>query len=368
MQIGNRKSWVLLGVAVAAMISILVLLSFVLLIRKQPEAASQIWRIGTPVADVEFSVDGQLLAVGRVDGEIELRRVRDGTLVRKLAGHSGEVATLTFSPDGRMLASGGEDAVVRMWRVTDGALLYSLTGHKYFVKSLSFSPDSQILASGGNDGIILLWNVSKGQLSKALSASARNLSSSEAPTTYILYLAFSQDGKTLLAGDDQHGVQMWHLVIRAGEVEAVRPETRATLSIDKAVGYPPDIALSMNLELVASPDNNGNVIHVWQLHDGHVLHLLGSLYGPPRGHKSDISRVVFSPDDTLLASGGASCAPGCSTDEQDFSIRIWKVSDGVEEARLEGHSGDVSSLSWSPEGSLLASGSDDGTVRLWQVK
>ncbi|MDQ5823713.1 MAG: WD40 repeat domain-containing protein [Chloroflexota bacterium] len=357
----------LLGVAVAALLSI-IFSSFVLLTRKQPEAISQTWRIGTPVADVEFSVDGQFLAIGRVDGEIELRRVQDGTLVRKLTGHSGEVATLTFSHDGHMLASGDQDAVVRMWRVTDGALLYSLTGHKYFVRSLSFSPDNQILASGGNDGTIQLWNVSKGQVSTALSASARKLGSPESPTTYILYLAFSQDGNTLLAGDDEHGVQMWHLVIRAGEVESVRPETKATLSIDKTVGYAPHIAVSTNLELVASPDNNGNVIHVWQLHDGQVVDLLGSLSGLSRGPKSDISRVVFSPDDTLLASGGATCAPGCSSRNDDFSIRIWKVSDGAEKARLEGHSGDVRSLSWSPDGSLLASGSADGTVRLWQVK
>jgi len=70
-----------------------------------------------------------------------------------------------------------------------------------------------------------------------------------------------------------------------------------------------------------------------------------------------IYALAFSPDGTRLASGSL-----------DHTIRIWDVATGEGRATLTGHAGRVMAVTFSPDGKSLASGSWDETIRLWEVK
>ena len=83
---------------------------------------------------------------------------------------------------------------------------------------------------------------------------------------------------------------------------------------------------------------------------GEELSLLGHTYG--------VLSMSFSPDGTTLASGGG---------WNDNTVRLWDVATATHKATLTGHTDWVNSVSFSPDGTTLASGSRDNTVRLWDV-
>ena len=74
------------------------------------------------------------------------------------------------------------------------------------------------------------------------------------------------------------------------------------------------------------------------------------------GHRGTVFSVAFSPDGTRLASGSG-----------DSTVRLWEVATGTQVRELSGHGGAVFSVAFSPDGTMLASGSRDATVRLWDI-
>jgi WD40 repeat protein/subtilase family serine protease len=88
---------------------------------------------------------------------------------------------------------------------------------------------------------------------------------------------------------------------------------------------------------------------LWRVSDGALVRTL-------TGHTSGVYSVAFSPDGSLIASGSG-----------DATIKLWRVSDGALVATLTGHTDWVYSVAFSPDGSLIASGSYDRTIRLWRV-
>ena len=107
---------------------------------------------------VKFSPNNQFLASGGYHGDIKLWDASGWRLHGTLRTHTGTVQDIAFSNDGRTLASASHE-VVHLWDVDSGAQLAELQGHSGWVNALAFSIDRTTLVSGGEDGTLRFWDV-----------------------------------------------------------------------------------------------------------------------------------------------------------------------------------------------------------------
>ena len=107
---------------------------------------------------VEWSPQGDRLAISTLRGMIEIIGASDGAVLASLVGHSGRVNSIAWSPDGRRLASAGLDHALRLWDTATGFPCLTIQGHDDAINAVAWSPDGNRLASGSTDKTIKLWD------------------------------------------------------------------------------------------------------------------------------------------------------------------------------------------------------------------
>lgn len=298
-----------------------------------------------------------------------------------LRGPTDGVTQVVISEGSDIVAASSLDATVWLWRVSDGSLVHSLIGHTDGVQSLALSPDGTILASGSSDRTVKLWRVDNGSLVRTIRGSFIGR---------VLRVVFSPDGSLFAMADDRCFVQirrtnsgvLWQtlaqpncLAYLEGTVSAwgltfspdgeylltgeSRPCCGGSLQQWAVDEYrPPATLLDYDLrfrDFTYSPD--GSMLAV-AFEGSPVFWLINTEGGDPirtfEGHAYQVNSLTFSPNGELLVSGSG-----------DQKVRIWRVEDGALLYTLEGHVDEVNSVTFSPDGSTIASGSEDGTVILW---
>lgn len=329
------------------------------------------------VLTVAFSPDGKLLATGDVNHEVQLWRVADGQLLLTFTMQQGWIWSVAFSPDGKLLASSANQSV-QLWDVQSRELVQSLNGYSDRVFSVAFSPDGQLLATGSEDQWVRIWEWRTGTLRHQLSGHTDEVRS-------VAFAPQAQNSQrlTLASASYDGSVRLWDAV--SGECAQVLPGATKlrsvafspdgkTLATGGAAGYLQlwqikpsgakrwqrcsdkelfnaqqpirSVAFSPDGRTLASGSDDGKVWR-WNYHTGEVLKVLS-------GHTSWISAIAFSVDH-LLASGS-----------EDRTVRLWY--NNLCQRQFQGYSNGIWSVAFNPTGNLLASGSQDRRVRLWSAK
>ncbi len=289
------------------------------------------------VDSVHFSPDGRRVASGAAytDNVVRVWEPLTGKEVARLRGHTSGIEVLAYSPDGKLIASGSQDGTVRLWGAATGREARRLEAKDGMVYAMAFAPDGKTLASGGKKAIHL-WDVGSG----------KELRSFANPGEFILRLAFSPDGKLLATrGVDEKEVRLW---------DVARGEQVRRLAVP-AAGCP-SLVFSPDGRLLAVGGDNGSV-SLWDVVTGEEHQTLAVPLRP--GEALRVFSAAFSPDGRALAVGYG---------EGDHSVRLWELASGQVRARFQGHRGGVGSLAFSPDGTLLASGGTDRLITVWDAR
>jgi WD40 repeat protein len=196
--------------------------------------------------------------------------------------------------------------------------------HNGFIYGVAFSPDGKTLVAGSY-AVVKRWDVPSGKAYPDLAAH----------TQPVETVAASPNGKFLVSASGFAGqdVKLWD---RDGKLLA---------SLKHGAAY---AAFSPDSKVVATGASD-QTVKLWETATGRELATLNVA-------ADSVMALAYSLDGKTLAVGN-----------RDKSIRLWDPKAEKEIATLEGHPGFVCKLAYSPDGKILASGSWDGTVKLWDV-
>ena len=285
-------------------------------------------------------------------------------------GHKAPVYSLAFHPEGKVLASaaGYPSWNIFLSDVGSGKVTATLPGTNG--RSVAFSPDGKRLASSSSSGTLRIWEVGSGKEPMVLNGKS----------DMVLSVAFSPDGSRLAVGYWLHKSSCG--TPPTGEMQGYFNSSNRVVT---CIAYSPDGKL-----LASCGTENG--IKIWDAAnggsiatlDGHAGFNYSVRFSPgwqdaglrgqgwrrhalgrrparesrrrSRVHESEVRCVAFSLDGKIVASGS-----------KDSTIRLWEVSTGRNVAILKGHTDAVTAIAFSPKGTTLASASVDQSVRLWDV-
>ncbi|KAK3809339.1 MAG: WD40-repeat-containing domain protein [Benniella sp.] len=317
-----------------------------------------------------YSPDGNSMAVGLWDGDINVYSTSNWERTLTLKGHSNVVFRVVYSPTGDKIISASEDDTIRLWDMETGSQLHILKDHGSKVLGLAYSPQGDLIASGAVDMTVRLWDVITGDCRMVLSGhtgyvygvvyspSENQIASCSADTMIRLWGVATRGCIRILFG---HSATVWDITY------SPRGDQIASASSDKTVrlwnvetgsclhtlhGHTNtvySVAYSPKGDQVVSASKDA-IVRFWDVETGSCRHTL-------TGHRQAVSAVSYSPKGDKVVTGSG-----------DKTLRLWDASAGSFRLVSSGHSAAVQSIDCSPKGDLIVSGSGDNTIRLWDVK
>ncbi|MFD9038549.1 nSTAND1 domain-containing NTPase [Streptomyces bottropensis] len=356
-----------------------------------------------------WSPDGRWVAATSRDRTVRVWDAETGDLAHELRGHRDDVWGLAWAPDSARLVSASHDQTALVWDLATGTSVTTLSGHSDFVEGISWSPDGRLIATGSGDHTVRISDAESGELRLLV----------RGHTDYVWNVAWSPDGRLLAsASSDQtvrivdaydakvvavlrgHTDTVWGVTWSpagdklatsstdgTGRVWDLRPRGAESRLLDGHRKPVNQAAWSHDDTRIATASDDGTV-RVWDAatgaFSGDVIEQADRVWSTawsPLDDRLAIStndglfRILRPGQDSTSDRRGAvvECVAWCpegsriATGDHDGTVRVWSAQEHVELGSLTGHQDWISRIAWSSSGRFLASASDDRTCRLWDV-
>jgi WD40 repeat protein/serine/threonine protein kinase len=202
----------------------------------------------------------------------------------------------------------------------------NLSGQWPNVVSATFSGDGSKVATWSWDNAIYVWDIPNQRLLTKLQGHRDGITSA----------CFDAAGDRLASSAFDGTVRVWDVNLGTQLASLPLPDS-------SVVTFSP-------IEPSLAVGTNGGSIAIIAVPGGRVIHLLS-------GHSSAVSALAFSPDGKRLMSAA----------DNDRTAYLWDVVSGAQVLSFAGHSGGIKSVCFAPDGDAVATGSRDGTVRVWST-
>jgi eukaryotic-like serine/threonine-protein kinase len=319
------------------------------------------------VSALAVSFDGKYVATGSMKGVIIIRDSKTGEIISKMDTiKGGTVWGLDFNPKKNILVSGSFDGGLRFWQIPEGKLIKEIRGNGAALWSVAFSMDGKRVVTGGNDGKTRVWDAESITLQYSLGGHS----------DLVHGVAITADGREVFTAGYDKKTRVWRL-----------PEKNGLVTIKGHKDIVLELQYSSDGKYLISGGNDFTT-RVWEVKKGKNYSVLSNTLGLFKVFPGIKNRMVslsqtgvsfynidskikaneFNADQMLLFSIGVSKnGERLATGSFDGTIKIWKRDGFIQLGILKGHKKKVNQMEFSKNGKLLFSASSDNTVRVWDL-
>jgi len=278
-----------------------------------------------PVPDLHYSPvteDGFFIISACLDGKPMIRNGENGDWIGTFLGHKGAVWCARLDATASVALTGSADYTAKLWNAATGDELRTFT-HKRIVKAVDISRDSRRAVTAGQEKVLQVWDTEHGLCSVTLPGH-------QDVVKQVLWVS----DNSILSGGADAVIRLWDL----------RSGTQALTAFAKA----PVASLELSKDGKTLTSAAGKEVTFWDPHT----------FVPQKVYtlQFELHTAALHPSSTKFAVGGS-----------DFYAHIYDFATGEQLEVNKGHHGPIHSIRFAPDGETYASGSEDGTIRIWQT-